>query len=485
VNLETLLARGEAMNEELGREYYLTGAGLKADPEFQAIYDRYAEVASDEALSVARASGSLPILEWAMDVRVGRLVAPLEERQLVWEQDAEVRFNGHAVPYLRVPIELANSADRDYRTALDTARAAAGAGALGELRRERFEVERAAMRSLELGDYVDAVGELAGVELDRLGESAREFLARTAPLYDENLARLVRQRMGVPVDELVRADSAWLFRADRYDAAFPSERLLDAAVGQMQEMGLDATQQGRVRFDTEEREGKQPRAFCVPVRVPQEVYLVLRPRGGHADYRTFWHELGHAMHFASVSPELPFDARCLGDNSVTEAFAMLWDHLTLDPGWLVRYGSLERRAAAELAFELAVSELFLVRRYAAKVVYELELHRSDMQGMAGRYVELLSDATRFRYHEGDHLLDVDPGFYVARYLRAWQLEAALAHTLVERHDADWYRNPAAGEVVQALMGRGQADPADRLAEDATGEPLTFEYVAKRLERALA
>ena len=485
MKLETLLARGEAMNEELGREYYLTGAGLKADPEFQAIYGRYGELVSDEALAAARDSGSLALFEWVMDVRVGRLVAPLEEQQLVWEQDAEVSCNGDAVPYLRVPIELANSADRDYRSALDAARATAGAEALGGLRRERFEREREAIRSLDMGDYVQAVGELAGVDLDLLGKAAREFLERTAAMYEDSLARLVRQRMGIAVDDLVRADSAWLFRADRYDAAFPSDKLLDTAVGQMREMGLDATQEGRVRFDTEEREGKQPRAFCVPVRVPQEVYLVLRPRGGHADYRTFWHELGHAMHFACVSPELRFDARCLGDNSVTEAFAMLWDHVTLDPGWLVKYGSLERRAAAELAFELAVSELFLVRRYAAKLLYELELHRSDMRQIEHRYVELLTDATRFRYHEGDHLLDVDPGFYVARYLRAWQLEAALAHTLTEHHDSDWYRNPSVGVVWQDLAGRGQADPADKLAEDATGRPLTFDFVAGRLEQALA
>ena len=46
----------------------------------------------------------------------------------------------------------------------------------------------------------------------------------------------------------------------------------------MSEMGLDAKHGGRIRFDTEERHGKKPRAFCVPVQVPAEVYLVLRPR---------------------------------------------------------------------------------------------------------------------------------------------------------------------------------------------------------------
>jgi hypothetical protein len=484
VKLDALLVQGEALHQELGREHYLTLAGLKADPEFQTIYDRYAALASDAALAVAQESGSPPLLEWVVQVRVGRMVASADERQLLWEQGASVSVDDRAIPYLRVPIELANSADREYRRALDVARAETGAQGLNALLRERFQIEHDALEALDLGRYVEAWSALAGIDLAALGGCAREFLERTADMYRDGLALLARQRLGLPISALERADSAWLFRADRYDAAFPAGPLLETATAQMGEMGLDATQGGRIRFDTEEREGKQPRAFCAPVRVPQEVYLVIRPRGGHNDYRTFWHELGHAMHFASVDPELPFSARWLGDNSVTEAYAMLWDHLTIDPRWLERYGSLSRPDARDLAFELAVSELFLVRRYAAKLVYELELHCGDFSGMGTRYAERLTEATGFRYLEDDCLLDVDPGFYAARYLRAWQLEAGLARTFTERYDEDWYRNPRAGEAVRDLMRRGQRDPADRLGGEVTGGDLTFDHVVARLEARL-
>ncbi len=485
MNLDTLQDRSEALYEELSREYYLTGSGLKADPEFQSIYDRYADLVTDEALATARASNSAPLFEWAVDLRLGRLVARFEERQLMWEQEATVQVNGATVPYLRVPIELANTPDREHRIALDEARVEAGAADLNGVRAERFAAEREALAAIGMGDYVDTVGALGGIDLDALGVAAARFLEQSAPMYDDSLARFAKRRIGVSLGDLVRADSPWLFRADQFDGAFPPDRLVEAAIGQMGDMGLDATRGGRVRFDTEERDGKQPRAFCAPVRVPEEVYVVLRPRGGHTDYRTFWHELGHAMHFASADPGLPFATRCAGDNSVTEGFAMLWDHVTLDTGWLKRYGGLGARDACDLAFELVVAELFLLRRYAAKMVYELEFHRDERADMGPRYVELLSDATRFRYLEGDHLLDVDPGFYVARYLRAWQLEASIANTLVEQFDDDWYRNPRAGSVVQELMGRGQGDPADQLASEFTGGPLTFDQVTPRLESVLS
>ena len=253
----------------------------------------------------------------------------------------------------------------------------------------------------------------------------------------------------------------------------------------MREMGLDAKQGDRVRFDTEERPLKQPRAFCAPVRVPQEVYLVLRPSGGHSDYRTFWHELGHAMHFASVDPSLPFEARWLGDNSVTEGFAMLWDHLTIDARWLTRYTEISSRESSNLVFELSVSELHMLRRYASKISYELVMHRGNLNGVAEEYAERLSGGTLFRYDPEQYLIDVDPGFYAARYLRAWQLEAGLSQLLTTRYDEDWWRNPRAGTFVQHLMSRGQAEPAHQMAAEHFDHELSFAPCARRLEAILS
>ena len=190
MTLTALLAEGEAMHEALGREYYLTGAGLKREPEFQAIYDRYAFVTSDEALALARASGAAALIEWVVDVRVGRAVAPLEEQQLVWEQEAQVEVVGTQIPYLRVPIDLANSSDRAHRLALDVARTQAGARGLNDLRRRRFVREHAMLERLGLGSYVEALSTLTGIDLAKLGKEAGAFLEATAGLYEQCLQQL-------------------------------------------------------------------------------------------------------------------------------------------------------------------------------------------------------------------------------------------------------------------------------------------------------
>ena len=79
-------------------------------------------------------------------------------------------------------------------------------------------------------------------------------------------------------------------------------------------------------------------------------------------------------------------------------------------------------------------------------------------------------------------MDVDPRFYSARYLRAWQLQALLAEALVERFDADWWRNPRAGPwLARELFAEGQRELAEELATRVTDRPLTFEPLVRATE----
>jgi hypothetical protein len=115
----------------------------------------------------------------------------------------------------------------------------------------------------------------------------------------------------------------------------------------------------------------------------------------------------------------------------------------------------------------------------------MALHRSDYgPAIADDYAERLSLATGFRYPPEEYIRDVDPGFYSARYLRAWQLEATLASELVEEHDEDWYRNPRAGGFVHDLMTRGQAEPADAVARSIGRPGLSFQPAIARLAALL-
>ena len=472
MRLETLRERGEAMSQALGWESYQAGAGLTAESHYARIFESFADLASEDAWGAAE--GHPTLMEWVADSRVGRAVAPLDDRLHAWENAAElVLEGGERLPFHRAAIAIANEPRRERRLALDRARRAVLAEPIA-IRTDRLGRERDLLDDLLGLDVVAARERLSGIDLADLAAQCRGFLDRTRDLHRDTLARRLRQELQLTIGEADRTDGSFMFRGASFDEFFPGDQLAATAIRQTAEMGLDALAAGRIVHDTADREGKRARAFCAPVRVPDEVYLVIRPHGGSVDYRAFFHELGHALHFANAGRRLPFEHRWLGDNSVTESYAMLFEHLLLTPAWLRRYTGLSGDRLGDFVRSQAFSLLAIVRRYAAKLIYEIDLHRApSLAGAGSRYVELLSDATGLRYAEEDALLDLDDGFYSARYLRAWQLESLLHTGLTERYDSDWFRNPKAGPFVLDLLERGQRDNAVAIAQSVLGSTLGF------------
>ena len=496
--LDGLRREGETFMESLSREYYRAQAGLQPEAHFQAIYARHAALTSEDALDLTRETfrGTTPgtedrrsarlMLDWVAETRVSRALAELDEREIAWETNAVATLDdGTRVPYQRIAIDIANATDRRYRLALEKARARLVAAELAPLKRERFQRERDLVEALGIGPTYNATfAEISGIDLSVLAAQCEGFLHETQAMWDDIFREGVRDKLGIDPREATRADALALLRAREFDGAFPAAALEDVVKRQMAEMGLDATAHGHIIVDAAERDGKRSRAFCSPVRVPSEVYLVLRPHGGQTDYRTFLHELGHALHFGYTRPDYPFEFRWLGDNSVTESYAMLCDHLLHDPGWLRRYTELSKADVCPFLRAAGFEELQFLRRYCSKLLYEVALYGGEVpwDALPDLYVETLGRGTSFRYDTADAFVDVDPRFYAARYLRAWQLQALLTERLRDRFDADWYRNPRTGPwIATELFAEGQRELADELAKRVAGRPLTFEPLVRATE----
>lgn len=501
LSIDRLRRDGDTFMQEISREYYLASSGQKSSAELQPIYDKYAAILGSDALAMvvemfrASATGSeehrgLRLLtDWLVEAQSSRVLASLDERELAWESSSIVRLtDGREIEYQRVAIELANAPDVRERHAIEQARAKLVAAELAPLRRERLQRERDITEDLGLAEsYVAGFELLSGIDLKRLRDECATLLRDTQSMWDDVLPEFLRSRLGMTTADVTRADALAVFRAKEFDRFFPSASMEANIRKQVREMGIDPGASGRAIFDTEDREGKRSRAFCAPVRVPNEVYLVMRPHGGQTDWTTFLHELGHTLHFAYMRPDLPYEYRWLGDNSVTEGYAMLFDHQMQDAGWLKRYTELGPSNVRQFLRALGFEELHFLRRYAAKLGYELSLYGGDLswEALPDLYVDRLTNATTFRYNRADAFVDVDPRFYAARYLRAWQLQSLLTETLVERFDQDWWRNPRAGPwICSALFGEGQRELATEQAERVSGKPLSFAPLVRAVTRML-
>ena len=409
-----------------------------------------------------------------------------EEAFLVAEASATVHVEGETVPYRQLPVRIRREGERRARAALDAARLGVVTERLNPILQDTLLASHDVADELLDTTYERYCETLAGVSFDALQARTSALLDSTRDLHEDLLRYYVRRALpGVKRDELKTHDLARLLYGQEFAELFPAGDMVGRISGMVGSMGLDLTAGGRIELDLAERPTKSPRAFCSAIRVPDEVKLVLRPYGGYDDYATFLHELGHAMHFANVDRDQPMEFRLLGDNGVTEGFAIGFDHIVQLAPFMKQIMGVAR--PEEFLRFTAFRELIMLRRYCAKFAYERSLHsRGPAPERAAEYAERLTEATGAQAPAALYLDDVDPHFYCIRYLRAWMLAGSLHRTLREQFDEDWFKNPAAGPFLTELWSIGQEEPAETLARERLGlDELDFGPLLEMVETHLA
>jgi len=474
VDLDAYRARAEQFLSDTDREYYLHYSGQRDEFQIEEVFDRHSALFTREAADSLRAAGApRELVEFAVEGHIGRETRHLSAELARREAALEVEWDGEPVPYRAVAVLEANEPDSDRRAALDAARNELTEAQLNPVLLELLERTHAITRELGWLSVRDMCEELSGIDLGELGEQTAAFLADTEDRYETVVEPCVRDQLGLGFRELRRSDLPAFFRAPALDAHFPAERLMPSLTATFSGMGIELERQPGVTIDTEVRPKKSPRAFCSPVRVPDEVYLVIAPVGGREDYAALFHEAGHTEHYAHTDASLPVEHRYRGDNSVTEAYAFLFEHLTEDPTWLRHCLGVEDTAAIEDHSRAA--KLVFTRRYAAKLAYELALQGGGPpDGFDAVYARELTEALHVQWPAVTWLADVDPFFYSARYLRAWALETHLRRALVERFGETWFAEPAAGDFLRELWSAGQGpEGAEGMLAASGGGSLDF------------
>ncbi len=497
LELDRLRRDAEAFLRDAAVEEYENLAGKKTESRLAEVYARHARLADREVVAEVasrRDTAGGPLAEFLIGLHAGRATAAVTDRLLAAEAAATLDLPGETLTYRNAAVAIRNEADRSRRESVARAKAAIDAR-LVPARAELWERTYEALADVGHGDYTAMCAGFSGIDYPSLASRLEAFTRETDDAYRDHLTYYLKKSVGPTPGGPASHDLARVLRAPRQDSLFPKGSLVPVAEKTVGGLGLGLTAEGRITVDDEARPGKTPRAFCMPIEVPQRVVLVVMPQGGQDDWRAFLHELGHALHFAHMTPELPFEARYLGDNSVTEGFAFLLEHVMHARPWLTRHLGLGKTQLDDYLRFAHFERLYIVRRYGAKLAYELELHAGggaasapggERAGrLADRYREALHRAVLVDYPAETYLADVDPGFYSARYLRAWMFEAQLRDALEERFDEDWFRNPRAGTFLTGLWAEGQPARLEALAERVGLPPPDLAPLARRLARALA
>jgi hypothetical protein len=487
--LDRIRDRADRFIAELDQEYYEHFAGLKESFDLAPIYERYADLTTlDTASAIGAAVDGDPhvreLWRFGCENYLGALTREHSEKVAMLEATLEAEIDGDKVPFRMLRPTLGNEPDREKRRAIDRVRTSMTEEHLNPVYLDAVRVQSRGLEELGEPSYTELYNRF-GYKLEELADQCRDVLESTERLYEESADKLFRDRVGVGLDEAERWDVLRVFRATEWDPQFPKERMLPALEATLADLGIDLRSQQNVHLDIEQRPNKTPRAFCAPIEVPGKVMLVIQPMGGADDWRALFHEAGHTEHYAHTSPDLSVEERRLGDNAVTEGWATLLQSLTDDPTWLAR--RLDFPRPQEFAVEGATGFLYFVRRYCAKLLYELEFFAAgDVadDGIDRRYVDILGDALKIEPSPVDYLGDIDASFYVTAYLRSWAFEAQMRTHLRERFGRDWFAKREAGSLLRELWSTGQSMDAATMLEEVTGAPVEMEAVADLIGQTL-
>ena len=488
-------ARAEEFVGALDKEYYLHYSGIKPVCDTAAVYDRYPELFTREAFAWLNEIYEPTtdddekrrlayLIAFNVDGYMGEQTKHLSDEIANTEGQAHIVVDGESIGLRQAGIVQANESDAARRARIQEGRLATLDDQVNPLLDRYWRQCHDLAAGLGYPNYLELYSEVQGLDYFRLRAELEGFLLDTDGLYERVMDSLSRERMGMPLKDLKYSDLPYLWRAREYDHAFREDALLPALRSTLAGLGIDLDAQRNVHLDTETRELKTPRAFCAPVRVPEEIYLCVLPHGGQDDYASLLHEAGHTEHFAHMHPSLAFEYRHLGDNSVTEAFAFRLEHLVLSRQWLdIALGFTDTEAFLKFA---NVNDLFFMRRYIAKLAYETELHveTGSLDAMKSAYARRLSRALLIDIPPENYLFDVDDAFYSACYLRAWLLEGAFRMMFQDRYGGDWFRKPAAAAWLKELWSNGQEMRADRLLLRYGGGRLDADPLKHLIERAL-
>ncbi len=477
---EEVLNLYERMEEELARESYLLGAGLKDKPEYDRIFAKYSELAElKTTTAVIREKMDLHedapdetveaydrVIFTLLDLYLSRQTLEESQRMQAYEMAAEVEVDGQKVPYRMLPLLLQREKHREKRRTYYEA----ATPVVERLTAMKLDIYRKSLKVVRKDFGYPNLHEYHAAhkmeDLSAYANRMRDFLSETEDEYKGLATEIFGKVLGLEWGEVEAYDSHYLLSGRAFPVSLKVADL-DALKETLKRGGIDLDSMPNLRIDDEVRPKKSPRAFCVPIKIPDEVVVVVKPSGSFSDVSVLFHEMGHGLHFAFTDRRLPVPHRLMGRVGTSEIYSFNLQYVTDQPLWLEAFA--EGWDGDFVRFR-RFAYLYLRRRYAAKVIYEVELLKGEDWEERGPklYESLLTDATGVHHHPTRYFTDLDWGYYSVDYSQAWEVEAALRDFLKGEFGEDWFFKPEAYEYLKGLWRLGMRYPPLKLAAKLWG-----------------
>ncbi len=327
-------------------------------------------------------------------------------------------------------------------------------------------------QELAYPDYISYCEEKRGVSLHIAAAEASSFLKATRTAYNNLLPPLLLKVTGLTVAQASRFDAIYLLGMRYLDQFLPADLAIDDILTFFQQTGYKLAADPK-RLIIHQQDGPEVQPYCIPVDIPGEIHIIVGPMKSWLDLESFCHELGHAMTFLYADPDLPPEQTdFFQSGGLSESFAFLFQKMCMSKGFLNGTLGLDDDIAAMIAQVHKIKWLTLARRYAAKLMIEVEnFQQKHLQRGEHHYAETMQKETGFTYGAETYLFDLMPDFYSLDYFQAFLGSAAIEKYLEDNCGDRWYQGTAASGIVQNWWSEGNSRDLSDFIRVKTGHPL--------------
>ena len=338
------------------------------------------------------------------------------QRQHVY--DEFIQLSTHLVPLVKKKFDVARDVYAHYGTnPLDT-----------YVRSHRMSVDKLRQVILELKDGIKK-------PFIKLNKQHSQTLFKREPEY---------------------YDDFYVIRNKLYDNIdMPKINALNSVFATIKGLGLSPD---GIQLDSEDRPGKYASPFMTAIHVPTDVRVSYKPENPFNDLNSIYHEYGHALHYKSIKPDLPFWTRNCISEGLAETFSIFFDKLLFDPKFLAHIG-FKKESAHNVVELTRYKEMYGAAFYCANSLFKIDSWKKDIafEELAPLYAKHVKECMGLQipgeYWLLHHILP-DSLMYVPSYMLAEMQVANLHEHFNHEHGSDWWANKNVGKELKKYMQPG-------------------------------
>jgi hypothetical protein len=323
----------------------------------------------------------------------------------------------------------------------------------------------------------------------KLAENAEKFLIQSKPSYISKLGSFLNNLFNISMDQVHQADIWVFFEANwikKQTISFNS--LMENISNITSQMGLKYANVKNFSFDLEDRPKKSIiHSLGFEWKKNVKYHIVnLNPKNENIkNFKSLFHELGHAIHYLNMNPKLSQMFQNVGEMETTETIAFLFENLMKNVPFLKKFYPSEQMVSQNYIDFMNFAKFHWTRLYAVKFLDHFHLF-SQVEGYTKEFFDnshKLYINNFIKYFDYDRMsFDnyriTDNLLISASYLRAYIIEPQLTkqlERLFSNSENPWWYNSETGSYLkEKYLQHGFSKSFDEICHDIQLNPYNFE-----------